>query len=500
MLAGDAGFEDWRAQARVALGLDIPPHKIRFTVLDGDSLDLFSGRPLPADARPDRPLTVPARFKREATDAALHCEPDRFQFLYRLLWRLRDEPRLMAVATDKDVVRLQQLAQAVRRDLHKMKAFVRFRQRPDEAEERFVAWFEPAHHITPRAAEFFSRRFTGMTWSLFTPGKSAHWDRRALVFGKGVSRTDWDAIKDGNEDLWKIYYANIFNPARLMTKAMQAQMPKKYWKNLPEAAVIPELVKSAEARTKAMVAAAPSAPPLRHARLMDRRAPSATDRVGNEAPLPSLEKVRTEAAACRRCPLWSNATQTVFGEGPENAALMFVAEQPGDQEDLAGRPLVGPAGKLFDEMLSEAGIDRSACYVTNAVKHFKNEPRGKIRLHKTPGQQEMEACRSWLEHEIAVVNPRVIVALGATALRSLTGYRGTLSGVRGGVIQGMDGLAVLVTVHPAYLLRLRDKDKAVQERRSTISDFIKALEIAARANKDHDAPSLYGGRVTPANV
>ena len=500
MLAGDAGFEDWRARARVALGLHIPPHKVRFTVQDGDSPDLFSGRPLPAEAHPDRPLTVPARFKREASDAALHSDPGRFQFLYRLLWRLRDEPRLMAVATDTDVVRLHQMAQSVRRDLHKMKAFVRFRQRPDEAEERFVAWFEPAHHITPRAAEFFTRRFTGMAWSLFTPAKSAHWDRRALVFGKGVSRNDWDAIKDGNEDLWKIYYANIFNPARLMTKAMQAQMPKKYWKNLPEAALIPELVKSAEARTKAMVAASPSAPPPRHARLMERRAPSSFDTVGSDAPLPTLEEVRAEAAACRRCPLWRNATQTVFGEGPENAALMFVAEQPGDREDLAGKPLVGPAGKLFDDMLSEAGIDRSACYVTNAVKHFKNEPRGKIRLHKTPGQEEIEPCRWWLEQEIAIVKPRVIVALGATALRSLTGYRGALSRVRGQMVDGTYGRAVLVTVHPAYVLRLRDADKAVSERRSTVADLISARRIASQGSCDRDPRSLPGGQSSQANT
>ncbi len=255
-LADDAGFEDWRPRARVALALAIPPECVQFAVGE-DGVDLFSGCPLPAEAPLDRELTVPAAFKREADDAALHADPDRFQFLYRLLWRFREEPRLMAVQTDTDVVRLHRLAQAVRRDLHKMKAFVRFRQAPGESAERFVAWFEPAHHITPRAADFFRRRFTGMDWSLLTPAKSAHWDRHTLVFGEGVGRDQWAAIADANEDLWKVYFANIFNPARLMTKAMQSQMPRKYWKNMPETELIPDLVRSARARTEEMLAPPP---------------------------------------------------------------------------------------------------------------------------------------------------------------------------------------------------------------------------------------------------
>ncbi len=484
VLAGDADFGEWRGYARVALALDMPPEDVRFSVCEGDSLDLFRGRPLPAAPPIERPLTIPARFKSEAVDAARHADPVRFQLLYRLAWRFRDEPRLMAVETDPDVVRLHQRAQAVRRDLHKMKAFVRFRQAPDEREERFVAWFEPAHHITPSAAEFFRRRFTGMIWTLFTPGRSAHWDRHTLVFGNGVGPDAWAAIKDGNENLWKIYFANIFNPARLKTKAMQAQMPKKYWKNLPEAALIPDLVKSAGARTEQMVTASPSPPPARHARLAERRGARPGDIGGNGVATPTLERVCAEAAACRRCPLWSNATQTVFGEGPATAQLMFVAEQPGDSEDLSGRPLVGPAGTLFDAILKQASVDRSACYVTNAVKHFKNQPRGKIRLHKTPGTEEIEPCRWWLEQEIAIVKPRLIVALGATALRSLTGYRGALSHVRGRVVKGYDGRPVLVTVHPAYLLRLRDPQTASRERGRTVADLIDARKRAFAAKSE----------------
>lgn len=270
-LAEDASFEDWRPYARSALVLEIPPAAIRFTPGENASGDLFSGQPLPGETNPSPQITVPKSFKREASEASLHSAPDRFQLLYRVLWRLRDEPRLMAVSTDKDVIRLLQLGQSVRRDLHKMKAFVRFRRIPDRSEDRFVAWFEPSHHITSRAADFFRRRFTDMAWSLLTPAKSAHWDCHTLVFDKGVSRNQWASIKDGNEDLWKIYFANIFNPARLKTKAMQGQMPKKYWKNLPEAALIPNLVQSAGARTDEMVASPPSPPSLRHTRMAERR-------------------------------------------------------------------------------------------------------------------------------------------------------------------------------------------------------------------------------------
>ena len=179
----------------------------------------------------------------------------------------------------------------------------------------------------------------------------------------------------------------------------------------------------------------------------------------------SLADVREVAANCRDCPLWKNATQTVFGAGRESASIMFVGEQPGDQEDLAGKPFVGPAGRLLDRALTDAAIDRKATYVTNAVKHFKWEPRGKRRIHKKPSELEINACHQWLERELALVQPGLIVALGATAARAIFGRATAIEKNRGRVIPaaqaklGIDA-DVLVTVHPSFLLRVPSEDRA----------------------------------------
>jgi DNA polymerase len=177
----------------------------------------------------------------------------------------------------------------------------------------------------------------------------------------------------------------------------------------------------------------------------------------------TVEHLREEAADCRACPLWAHATQTVFGEGSAHGRVMFVGEQPGDEEDKAGRPFVGPAGRVLDQAMAHAGIDRGAVYVTNAVKHFKWEPRGKRRMHKTPAQQEIAACYQWLEREIAAVAPDLIVCLGATAARALLGARFKITEGRGHFYQREGLPEILATFHPSYLLRLREPGKAVAE-------------------------------------
>ncbi|MFI5034007.1 MAG: UdgX family uracil-DNA binding protein [Reyranellales bacterium] len=192
-----------------------------------------------------------------------------------------------------------------------------------------------------------------------------------------------------------------------------------------------------------------------------------------------LAKVAREAKRCTRCPLYRNATQTVFGEGPVGARLMLVGEQPGDQEDLAGRPFVGPAGKMLDKALAEAGIDRTKVYVTNIVKHFKNEPRGKRRLHKKPSRSEVEVCKVWFDQEMAVVRPQLVLAMGVTAASALVGKIVTLSRTRGKLIafanagdqQGM------VTIHPSSILRAPDE----AGRRAAYAGLVKDLKLAAKA-------------------
>jgi DNA polymerase len=188
-----------------------------------------------------------------------------------------------------------------------------------------------------------------------------------------------------------------------------------------------------------------------------------------------LKTLRSEAADCRACPLWKDATQTVFGEGPSHASLMLVGEQPGDKEDLADKPFVGPAGQMLDRALEEAGIDRKKVYVTNAVKHFKFVPRGKIRLHQKPSTAEIKACRPWYERERAVVKPMLVVAMGATAAQSVFGKITPINKNRGYLIDLDDGAQALVTVHPSYLLRLPDQDARAREYRHFVDD----LKIAA---------------------
>jgi uracil-DNA glycosylase family protein len=194
-------------------------------------------------------------------------------------------------------------------------------------------------------------------------------------------------------------------------------------------------------------------------------------------PARALKLLAAEAAGCTRCDLYKNAIQTVFGEGPADAALMLVGEQPGDQEDLAGRPFVGPAGKVLDRALEAAGLDRAEIYITNAVKHFKNEPRGKRRLHKKPDTSEIAACRWWLDHELELVQPAIAVALGATAARGLLRKAMTINANRGRLLELPGGTKGLITVHPSYLLRLQeDRDK-----RREFDLLVKDLHFAGQA-------------------
>jgi len=191
---------------------------------------------------------------------------------------------------------------------------------------------------------------------------------------------------------------------------------------------------------------------------------------------PNLTAARKAAAQCVRCPLYRKATQTVFGEGPPDAPLVFVGEQPGDQEDLAGKPFVGPAGQMFDRALADAGIDRGRVYVTNAVKHFKFEPRGKRRIHQKPNNNEIEACRWWLDQELALIKPRLTVALGATAARALTGRDTTISRARGRLMTLREGMEGFITVHPSFLLRLPDAQSQARE----YARFVEDLRLVAR--------------------
>jgi len=200
-------------------------------------------------------------------------------------------------------------------------------------------------------------------------------------------------------------------------------------------------------------------------------------------PKRAIELLAAEAAGCTRCLLYKNATQTVFGEGPVDAALMLIGEQPGDQEDLQGRPFVGPAGKVLDRALDAAGLDRADIYIPNAVKHFKNEPRGKRRLHKKPDIGEIDICRWWLDHELDIVRPAVAVAMGTTAARGLMRRSLAINANRGRLIALSEDLQGLITVHPSYLLRIEEERDKRREFDLLVKDLRFAAEAAARARR-----------------
>ena len=435
-LAAPDDFDGWRAAARALASHGIPADQLTWHIAGEASADLYAATPPPAGGTP---FPVPRAFLTLAETAVCHSDPERFALLYALLLRIRANPRALEDEADPLVRRVEAMAKAVRRDIHKMHAFVRFREVEDADGPRFVAWFEPEHHIVRAAAGFFARRFATMRWSILTPELSVHWDCERLTEGPGASRADAPE-GDPVEAVWKTYYASIFNPARLKVGAMLKEMPKKYWKNMPETALVGALVAGAQAR---------------EAKMVER----SETQLGSNA-LAAWQAVREEARGCTRCHLYECATQTVFGEGPVTAPLMFVGEQPGDQEDLAGKPFVGPAGQLFDRALGDARIDRSQAYVTNAVKHFKFERRGKRRIHSKPDAGEIEACRWWLEQERAILRPALTVALGATAGRALFGKAITIGRMRGTPQRAFDGGEAWVTVHPSFLLRVQDDKEA----------------------------------------
>lgn len=431
----------WRHVARVALRAGVPPEALTW---NGAAQGGFAfGGDLGALPMLREAPRVTADFLSLAGAVLCHRDPQRHGLLYRLLWRIADGERaLLERATDADVHRARELEKSVRRDSHKMKAFVRFREVPGE-DNAFVSWFEPQHQIVDRVAPFFARRFAGMRWAILTPCRSAHWDGQALSFGPGGTRAD-APTDDAQEEMWRTYYANIFNPARLNPRMMRQEMPQKYWKLLPEAQLLPDLIRDAGQRVRDMAERTPQAP----RRKIPLPPPLSPDPVDD-----SLAALRVAARSCRRCPLWEPATQAVFGEGPEDARVMIVGEQPGDEEDLSGRPFVGPAGKLLDRALGELGLDRGSFYVTNAVKHFRFERRGKFRLHRNPESSQVNACRAWLERELAAVRPDIVVCLGASAAQAVLGRGFRVLEERGGWRTLADGTRAFATVHPAWVLR-----------------------------------------------
>lgn len=471
MLKEPGDFAEWRSAARGLLAGGVAPDEVSWRGSE-EGASLFGDA---VAAAPVGQLSLPRELVEIAERVICHRDPEVPARLYRLVWRALHDRHLLARTTDAEVAWLRGADKAIRRDVHKMHAFVRFRRLGEEAgRESFAAWFEPSHRILRLTAPFFQRRFTGMDWAIVTPDARAIWQDEVLRYGAGGTR---DEVPDGDviEDQWRTYYGAIFNPARVKIDAMRAEMPKKYWKNLPEARDIAPLLAGAEARVERMRAAAVSlANPL-----TDKWRTRVPPELALDDDVKTLGELARAVDRCTRCPLYCDATQGVAGEGPKSATIMLVGEQPGDQEDLQGRPFVGPAGQVLNEALEEAGLDRGRLFLTNAVKHFKFEPRGKRRLHQNPTAGEIDICRWWLDKERAFVQPELIVTLGASALRGVTGKSASIKSMRGDAHELDGGARLIATIHPSFLLRLPDRERAAEERKAFVADLIRARKLAA---------------------
>lgn len=470
------GFaEAWRNAARDMLHQGVHPSDVIWAS-EGVGHDLFDNQaPESAKLKPIAQPSVPNVFLPLAEASVCHYGPERFSLTYKVLWRLQANRNLLADRADPDVSALHGMGKSVRRDNHKAHAFVRFRELgiSDTGRRQFGAWFEPEHDIVELTAPFFVRRFADMDWTIATPGLAAHFVEGRLSIEECPTRPDLP--EDDADDLWRTYFANIFNPARLKVKAMKSEMPVKYWKNMPEARLIPKLIAGAEQAAMQMQEKMPSLPHHRTQSVVSR-VPLTPEAAQTKVVPETIAEARTAAATCKRCDLCSYATQTVFGDGPETSEVMFVGEQPGDQEDLVGRPFVGPAGRLLNAMLEETGIERDCYYVTNAVKHFKFVPKGKRRLHQRPNAGEIERCKWWLDIERTLIRPRMIVAMGATAAQAMTGNGEGVMKRRGQIERLVDGTPIFITIHPSAVLRAGD-DEARERARA---DFVDDLRVLAR--------------------
>ena len=426
VLANETDWEGWRKAARSLVLAGTPPEEVRWAVRshdeDGDPLQEGTG-----SFGVSRSLVAVAALAIQAR------EPARFDLLYRLVWQAN-----AGKPDEAELRRAQRLALAVRAEAHRMRTHVRYLPVQEGNDVRYLGWYEPAHFVLEANAQLIARRFPELAFSIVTPDGAAHWDGSELRFSKGVTRKtvhDDDAL----QHWWHEHHAKLLHDARVGTA-------------IPEAETLDEAPRPPD-----RPALGPVVLPLH--------------------PDEGLQEAMREASGCQRCHLYEAATQTVFGEGPAHARVIFVGEQPGDQEDVIGRPFVGPAGQIMDRAMEEASVDRRTIYITNAVKHFKFEPRGKRRIHKTPEAPEIQACRFWLDVELVRLRPKLVVAMGGTAARAVLGRAVTIGRERGRPIEGPDGQAVFVTVHPSFLLRVPDEDAKAREYRAFVDDLRKVAEL-----------------------
>jgi DNA polymerase len=436
VLARETDWDGWRTATRAHVLAGTPPEAIAWSV--GGA----AGGDAPADPLPEGSgsFGVPRALVGLAAQAIQARAPGRFDLLYRLVWRAQAGEPVLEQRDDAELTQARGLALAVRAEAHRMRTHVRFLPLEDAGAPRYLGWYAPAHYVLEANAQLLARRFAGLRFSILTPDATADWDGTELRFGPGL---DPGLVPDDAAlaAQWRDYGPDILARARVGT-------------SVPPAEALDEDPRPLDR------------PPLGPVVLPGR-------------PDPALATAAADAAACRRCPLGEPATQTVFGEGPAGARLLFIGEQPGDQEDVIGRPFVGPAGRMLDRALEEAGVDRRTIYITNAVKHFKFTQRGTRRIHQTPEAPEIQICRFWLDVERVGQIPALTVLMGGTAARAVLGRAVTIGRERGRAFALPDGSRGFITVHPSFLLRVPDEAARAREYAAFVADLREAARLAA---------------------
>ncbi|HVY89783.1 MAG TPA: UdgX family uracil-DNA binding protein [Hyphomonadaceae bacterium] len=470
-LNGGADLQGFRQALRILTWSNIPPEQISWS--EQESAEQFGGRQPLTFGMAGKPIILQRMAAELISNVVCHSLPGKYAMLYRLVWRMQhDEPRLLSATHDPLVMGLNQMASEVRRDVERMHAGLCFREINDaEIGERFIAWFEPEHFILEPAAKHFIERFRSLDWTILTPKGSLCWDRKELAIGPPVGRSASLEVV-ASEISWRTCHESTFNPAHVhiptLRRYASQQATRKSWRNRSDAAC--GLIPAAWSRVDGVIEQETAMPAKRN--LKESSAAAAEE----PKSLAALNRV-IEASP----PMVEGSHKAVLGEGPMHPAIAFVGEQPGDQEDIEGRPFVGPAGKLLNRAMEEAGIDRKKTYVTNAVKHFKFVQRGKRRLHQTPTAGEVKQYRWWLEKELGFVEPKLVVALGATAVHALAGKALPIGKNRGPAkFGGFDGY---ITVHPSFLLRLPDEDARQREYKALVADLKRIDRLSHEASR-----------------
>lgn len=467
----DGSLDDFRRVVRALLAEGCAPDRVTITERRAPQRSLFDAPEEPAEPRDAAPVALSRAMVALIELVLCHRDPARLDALYRVVHRFAlGDRRVLERETAPDVRALRLYERALRRDIHKMHAFVRFRLARAEP-ERFVAFYQPDHRVLRRAIEHFVSRFGDRDFSIFTPDESAHYrsDTRALAYEPGVASEPeaWaraGGLAEGEAQIseqFQGYFRSVFNPARVAEKAMVREMPRRFWKHLPEAQLVPALLAEAREREEAMI--------------RDTRARAAVSEHD------TLDELRARIEGCVACSASECGTRALLGRGHPRAQIALVGECPGDLEDQQGAVFVGPAGQLLDELLREALIEPPSVYLSNAVKHFQYTREGKLRLHKTPTYDQAVACKPWLDAELTLVRPRVLVCLGQTAAQSFLGRGFRLTQQLGQGIAQPWFERMMATFHPAAVLRMTDPSQRARVREQIVSDLRRARAELAPA-------------------